>query len=200
MLRPDGAHRPTFLRARRGGRRSSRHDHGVCRNRCARRLGGRLAGPRSPDRGGPGDSYGSLRGLSTLPGILHMSILSTPRPVPNRIVPVVAGAGLLALALPIYLLLGWRVQGWALAALLWVGGQGLALLLARLRLGLDNLAASGVLAFGMMFRSILVMIVLLVVAVNDGRLALSAALLYTAAYTLALGVSFVEYFSAEARR
>jgi len=129
-----------------------------------------------------------------------MSILSTPRPVPNRIVPVVAGAGLLVLALPIYLLLGWRVQGWALAALLWVGGQGLALLLARLRLGLDNLAASGVLAFGMMFRSILVMIVLLVVAVNDGRLALSAALLYTAAYTLELGVSFVEYFSAEARR
>ncbi len=129
-----------------------------------------------------------------------MSILSTPRPVPNRIVPVVAGAGLLALALPIYLLLGWRVQGWALAALIWVGGQGLALLLARLRLGLDNLAASGVLAFGMMFRSILVMIVLLVVAVNDGRLALSAALLYTAAYTLELGVSFVEYFSAEARR
>ena len=129
-----------------------------------------------------------------------MSILSTPRPVPNRIVPVVAGAGLLALALPIYLLLGWRVQGWALAALLWVGGQGLALLLGRLRLGLDNLAASGVLAFGMMFRSILVMIVLLVVAVNDGRLALSAALLYTAAYTLELGVSFVEYFSAEARR
>ena len=129
-----------------------------------------------------------------------MSILSTPRPVPNRIVPVVAGAGLLALALPIYLLLGWRVQGWALAALLWVGGQGLALLLARLRLGLDNLAASGVLAFGMMFRSILVMIVLLVVAVNDGRLALSAALLYTAAYTLELGVSFVEYFSADARR
>ena len=106
----------------------------------------------------------------------------------------------LALALPIYLLLGWRVQGWALAALLWVGGQGLALLLARLRLGLDNLAASGVLAFGMMFRSILVMIVLLVVAVNDGRLALSAALLYTAAYTLELGVSFVECFSAEARR
>jgi hypothetical protein len=129
-----------------------------------------------------------------------VSILTTPRPVPNRIVPLVAGAGLLALALPIYLLLGWRVEGWALAALLWVGGQGLALLLTRLRLGLDNLAASGVLAFGMMFRSIVVMVVLLVVAVDDGRLALSAALLYTAAYTLELGVSFVEYFSGEARR
>lgn len=129
-----------------------------------------------------------------------MSILTTPRPVPNRIVPLVAGAGLLVLALPIYLLLGWRVQGWGLAALLWVGGQGLSLLLTRLRVGLDNLAASGVLAFGMMFRSILVMVVLLVVAVNDGRLALSAALLYTATYTLELGVSFVEYFSGEPRR
>jgi hypothetical protein len=129
-----------------------------------------------------------------------VSILTTPRPVPNRIVPLVAGAGLLVLALPIYLLLGWRVQGWALAALLWVGGQGLSLLLTRLRVGLDNLAASGVLAFGMMFRSILVMVVLLVVAVNDGRLALSAALLYTATYTLELGVSFVEYFSGEPRR
>ena len=127
-------------------------------------------------------------------------ILTTPRPVPNRVVPIVAGAGLLVLALPIYLLLGWRLTGWALAAVLWVGGQTLGLLLARLRFGLGNLAASGVLAFGMMFRSIVVMVVLLVVAVNDGHLALSAALLYTAAYTLELGVSFVEYFGAEPKR
>ena len=127
-------------------------------------------------------------------------ILTTPRPVPNRVVPIVAGAGLLVLALPIYLLLGWRLTGWALAAVLWVGGQALGLLLARLRFGLGNLAASGVLAFGMMFRSIVVMVVLLVVAVNDGHLALSAALLYTAAYTLELGVSFVEYFGAEPKR
>ena len=52
----------------------------------------------------------------------------------------------------------------------------------------------------MMFRSIVVMVVLLVVAVNDGHLALSAALLYAAAYTLELGVSFVEYFGAEPKR
>lgn len=131
---------------------------------------------------------------------MRPGILTTPRPVPNRLVPVVAGAGMLALALPLYLLLGWRLEGWALAALLWAAGQALGLLLTRLRLGLGNLAASGVLAFGMMFRSILVMVVLLVVAVNDGTLALSAALLYTAAYTLELGVSFVEYFGAEPKR
>ncbi len=131
---------------------------------------------------------------------MSRGILTTPRPVPNRWVPIAAAAGVLVLALPIYLLIGWRVEGWALAALLWAGSQALGLLLTRLRLGLGNLAASGVLAFGMMFRSILVMVVLLVVAVNDGHLALSAALLYTAAYTLELGVSFVEYFSAEPKR
>src|SRR5207249_6567797 len=97
------------------------------------------------------------------------------------------------------LLLGWRLAGWALAAVLWAGGQGLGLL-ARLRLGLGNLAASGVLAFGMMFRAIAVMVVLVVVAVSDGRLAISAALLYALAYTLELGVSVVEYFGAEPRR
>jgi hypothetical protein len=112
----------------------------------------------------------------------------------------VAGAGVLVLALPIYLLLGWRLAGWTLAVVLWLGGQGLGLLLMRLRLGLDNLAASGVLAFGMMFRAIAVMVILLVVAVADGRLALSAALLYTAAYTFELGVSVIEYFGGEPRR
>lgn len=127
-------------------------------------------------------------------------ILTTPRPLPNRLVPVVAGAGVLALALPVYLLLGWRVEGWALAAVLWTAGQLLGVLLARLRLGLDNLAASGVLAFGMMFRAIAVMVILLVVAVSDGSLALSAALLYTAAYTFELGVSVIEYFGGEPRR
>lgn len=131
---------------------------------------------------------------------MSRGILTTPRPVPNRVVPIVGGAGVLVLALPIYLLLGWRFEGWALAALLWAGGQGLGLLLTRFRLGLGNLAASGVVAFGMMFRSILVVVVLLVVAVNDGHLALSAALLYTAAYTFELGVSFIEYFSAEPKR
>jgi hypothetical protein len=131
---------------------------------------------------------------------VKQGILATPRPVPNRFVPVAAGAGLLVLALPVYLLLGWRISGWALAAVLWAGGQSLGLLLARLRLGLGNLAASGVLAFGMMFRAIAVMVVLVVVAVSDARLAISAALLYALAYTFELGVSMVEYFGAEPRR
>src|SRR5207249_9341574 len=120
--------------------------------------------------------------------------------VPSRLTPIAGSAAVLVLALPIFIVAGWRIGGWVLATVLWLAGQGLGLLLVRLRIGLGNLAASGVLAFGMMFRAIAVMVVLVVVAVSDGRLAISAALLYALAYTLELGVSVVEYFGAEPRR
>ena len=124
-------------------------------------------------------------------------ILTTPRPVPNRVTPIAASAAVLVLALPIFLVAGWRLSAWALAAVLWLAGQGLGLLLVRLRIGLGNLAASGVLAFGMMFRAIAVMVVLVVVAVSDAKLALGAAVLYALAYTFELGVSVVTYFAGE---
>jgi hypothetical protein len=127
-------------------------------------------------------------------------ILSTPRPVPNRLTPVAGSAAVLVLALPIFIVAGWRIAGWALAVVLWIAGQGLGLLLVRLRIGLGNLAASGVLAFGMMFRAIAVMVVLVVVAVSDAKLALAAALLYALAYTFELGVSVVSYFAGEPQR
>jgi len=119
----------------------------------------------------------------------------TPRPVPKRLLPALGGALVIALALPIFALAGWRIAAWALAAVLWVGSQALALLLRRLRLG-GNLAASGVVAFGMMFRAIAVVIVLFAVAVGDGSLALAAALVYALAYTLELGLSLAAYFGA----
>jgi len=126
-------------------------------------------------------------------------VLSTPRPLPNRIVPVVAGGAVILFALPIFLIAGWRVGAWGLAAVLWLASQGLGLLLSHLRLGLNNIAASGVVAFGMMFRAIAVMVVLVAVAVSDAKLALAAALLYALAYTLELGVSMASYFGGPAR-
>src|SRR5262249_35467627 len=126
-------------------------------------------------------------------------LLRTPRPLPGRRVPVVSGAAVLALALPIYAIAGWRLAGWGLAAVLWVASELLGLLLARLRLGMGNLAASRVVAFGMMFRAIAVMIVLIAVAVSNGSVALSAALLYAVAYTFELGLSLISYFGGEAR-
>lgn len=122
--------------------------------------------------------------------------LLTPRPMPSRLVPI-AGAGLvLALALPIFALAGWDLRAWAVASLLWIGNQTLGFLLRRLRTGAGNLAASGVVAFGMMFRAIAVGIVLFAVAVSDGPLALAAAALYVLAYTLELTLSLLSYFGA----
>ena len=120
--------------------------------------------------------------------------LLTPRPLPSRLVPISAGALVLALALPIFAVVGWDLRAWALATILWIGNQAVGGLLRRLRTGADSVAASGVVAFGMMFRALVVGIVLFAVAVGDGALALTAALLYALAYTAELGLSLLSYF------
>jgi hypothetical protein len=125
---------------------------------------------------------------------MRAGAFSTPRPLPPRMLPIVAGGAVIALALPIFLLAGWPLRGWTLGAVLWVAAQALALLLARLKLGADNLAASGVVGIGMSFRAIAVMVVVIAVAAADAELGLAAGLLYAFAYTLELAVSLVTYF------
>jgi hypothetical protein len=105
----------------------------------------------------------------------------------------------IVLALPVFVVADWPLEAWALAAVLWLVGQALSALLARLRLGLGNLAASGVVGIGMSFRTIAIGVVLVAVAVSDARVGVAAALLYAAAYTLELAVSLVTYFGAPAR-
>jgi hypothetical protein len=118
----------------------------------------------------------------------------TPRPAPARVLPAAAAATVLGLALPVFLVAGWRVTGWVLGAVLWVGGQAFGLLLTRLRAGMGNLAAAGVVAFGMMFRAIAVMVVVVAVVLSDVRLGMAAALVYALAYSAELGLSLVSYF------
>jgi hypothetical protein len=120
--------------------------------------------------------------------------LGAPRPIPSRLVPVAAGTAALLLALPIFVIAGWRIGGWAIAALLWIGTQGLGLLLARIKPSPDNLAASTVLAFGMMARVLAVLVVLIAVAASDRELGLAAALVYGFAYTAELAVSVASYY------
>ena len=127
-----------------------------------------------------------------------MRAFETPRPVPGRLAPTLAGAAVIALALPVFVVADWPLEAWALAAVLWLVGQALSALLARLRLGLGNLAASGVVGIGMSFRTIAIGVVLVAVAVSDARVGVAAALLYAAAYTLELAVSLVSYFGAPA--
>jgi len=128
---------------------------------------------------------------------MRVGILGAPRPIPRRLAPVLGGGLVIALALPVFLAAGWRSAGWAIAAVLWVGSQAFALLLARLKPSADNLAASGLLAFGMMARLLAVLVVLLAVASSDSRLGLAAALVYGLAYTTELGLSLLAYYSQE---
>jgi hypothetical protein len=123
---------------------------------------------------------------------------ATPRPVPNRVLPAIAGGAVVVLALPVFLVAGWQLSGWALAAVLWLAGQAFGLLLTRLRLGLDSLAASGVAGIGMMLRPIAVMVVVIAVAASDPGLGLAAGLVYALAYTVELALSLVTYFGSPA--
>jgi len=124
----------------------------------------------------------------------------TPRPMPERRLPVIAGGALVALALPIFLIAGWPLRGWGLGAVLWIASQLLGIVFARVGIGEPNLRGSGVVAFGMMARGILVMIVALAVAVSEPALAIAGALVYALAYSVELGLSLTMYFSGEPKR
>jgi hypothetical protein len=127
------------------------------------------------------------------------NLFTNPPPVPGRVGPALAGTGLIVLALPVFAIAGWPLKGWALAAVLWVGAQALAALLARLPFGEGNLAASGVRGIGMSFRAFIVGIPLVAVTVADSSVGLAAAILYALAYTLELAVSLISFFGAEAK-
>jgi hypothetical protein len=101
------------------------------------------------------------------------------------------------LALPVFLVAGFPLGGWALAAALWAAGELLGLWLARLPIGADHLGTSGFAALAHSFRGIGVIVVLAAVTVGDRDVGLAALAVYALAYSLSLGVSLVEYFSGE---
>ena len=123
-----------------------------------------------------------------------MATLLSPRPLPARRLPVAAGALVVAFALPLFLAAGWPLQGWALGAILWAGSQALGILFDRIGIHEPTLRGSGVVAFGMMTRGIVVVLVAIVVAVSNPDLAVAGALIYAAAYTLELVFSLLLYF------
>ncbi len=129
-----------------------------------------------------------------------MATLLTPRPMPERRLAVTSGAALVALALPVFLIAGWRIEGWALGAVIWAGSQLLGLIFARIGIHEPTLRGSGVVAFGMMARGILVVIVAIAVATTDPYLAAAGALVYAVAYTFELAVSLTLYFAGSPRR
>ena len=125
---------------------------------------------------------------------MRAALFETPRPAPGKLIPVLGGALVLVLALPVFLLVGMSLAGWALAAVLWVGAQALDLLLTRLRTRAGNLAASAVQAFGLFFKAVGLLVILVAAAVSDPHLAVAAAVTYALAYTLELGLSLAAFF------
>ena len=110
--------------------------------------------------------------------------------------PALAGSLVILFALPLFLIVGWSISAWALAAVLWAGIHGLDFVLRRARKDTGNLAASGMQAFGLLFKTLGILVVLFAAAATNPHLALAAALVYALAYTLELGLSVVAYFGA----
>jgi hypothetical protein len=130
--------------------------------------------------------------------VSRAGILGAPRPLPQqRWLAPAAGAVVIAVALPLFLVAGWPLSGWAAAALIWLGTQALGLLLARVKPSSQNVAAAGLLAFAMMARLLLVLAVLLALAASDRDAGLAAALTYGAAYTAELCMSLFGYYAQE---
>jgi len=84
-----------------------------------------------------------------------------------------------------------------LAVALWVGVHVLDQLLARARERTGSLAASGVQAFALFFKSIALLVVLLAAVAADREVGLGAAVTYALAFTFELGLSLVLYFGSE---
>jgi len=126
-------------------------------------------------------------------------IFSTPRPVPSRLAPAIAGATVIVLALPVFAVAGWPLAAWALAAVLWLAAQVFAFVLTRLAGDTDNLAAAGMRGIGTTSRGLLVGIPLVAVTVADERVGIAAAGVYALAFTVELAVGLASYFGGEAK-
>ena len=130
---------------------------------------------------------------------MSAGVFSTPRAVPSRLGPTIAGGAVIGLALPVFAVAGWPLSGWALAAVLWVAAEVFALVLARLPGDPGNLAAAGMRGIGTTSRALLVGIPLVAVTVADESVGIAAAGLYALAFTVELLVGLAAYFGSEGR-
>ena len=128
---------------------------------------------------------------------MRAGMFATPRPVPGRLIPAAGGVLVLLVALAVFLLADLNLKGWALGALLWVALEAIEIVLTRLRSRTANVAASAVLAFGLSFKAIAVLAVLVAAAATAPDVAVGAAVVYVLAYTFQLGLSLLFYFGNE---
>jgi hypothetical protein len=122
------------------------------------------------------------------------SALLTPRAEPGHLLPALAGGAVLLLALPVFLVADWPIKGWALATVLYVGVHVLDFAIARSRVG------NGARVFGVFFKSLGLLVVLVAVATSHKDIAIAAVLTYALAYTCELGLSLAAYYAKEPTR
>jgi hypothetical protein len=127
-----------------------------------------------------------------------MPTVLAPHPVPGNNRPIVASGIVVAAALPLFLVAGWPMKGWVIAAVLWAASQAIAVFLRRMPLGMGNLASSGTVAIGRMVRSITAMVVLIAVTVSNQSVGISAAAVYALAFTVEFATSLAAYYGGEA--
>jgi hypothetical protein len=126
-------------------------------------------------------------------------VFATPRPVPEGKLAALGGTAVVVVALPVFLIAGWRLGAWGIAAALWVAYQAIGLLLRRVTLRSDNLAAAGLVAFGRMTRAVALVAILIAVAIADSGLGLPAAIVYGLAFSVEFLLSMLAYFGGEAK-
>lgn len=114
--------------------------------------------------------------------------------MPSRKLPALAGVLILVAALPFFLIAGWSILAWALAAALWAGVEALNLISIRLAAREAGLKAVGVAGLVRMSRLFAIAIVLAAVAKLNSDLLLPLIVVFALAYTFELAVSLVSYF------
>jgi hypothetical protein len=125
-------------------------------------------------------------------------LFSVRRSEPDHLLPAAGGTVVLALLLPVVVLVGWSIAGWALAALLWLGLHVLDLFVVRARSKPGSSpVSSGIQAFALLFKLIALLVVLFAALAANRDLALTTALTYGLAYTFELGLSLATYFGAQ---
>jgi hypothetical protein len=117
------------------------------------------------------------------------SALFTPRPEPGHLLPALAGGVVLLVALPVFLVAGWPLGGWALATVLFVAVHALDLIFARL--------GNGAKVFGVLFKALGLLVILIATAASNEDLAIAAVLTYALAYTAEFGLSLATYYGKE---
>ena len=122
-----------------------------------------------------------------------------PRPLPKGNAPLIYGSIVVAGALPLFLIFGWPIAGWGIAAVLWVAGQLLVRVLQRQPIGMGNLAGSGAVAMGRMVRTITAGVVLAVVTVTNQSVGVAALAVYAIAYSVEFATSLATYYGGEAK-